>query len=202
MIDTIMQEKIKSKIKEVEAKSSCELVAMITQKSDEYTFIPIMYAALFSLIYPMFHFMFFSMANPEQIYNIQLLVFVVILLIVHNPYIKYALIPKSVKHKRASHNAHKQFIIQGLHRTSNHQAILFFVSMQEKYVEIIVDNGISEKIDNAFFENVVHHFTQKVKKGDFAGGYLDAIEMCSNKLIETFPSSAPHDVLPNELIIV
>jgi putative membrane protein len=197
-----MQEKITSKIKEVEAKSSCELVAMITQKSDEYTFIPIMYAALFSLIYPMFHFTFFTTTDLLTIYNMQLLVFAVILLIVQNPYIKYALIPRSVKHKRASHNAHKQFIIQGLHRTSSHQAVLFFVSMKEKYVEIIVDSGISEKIDNEFLENVVHHFTQKVKKGDFAEGYLDAIEMCSNKLIDTFPSTDPHDVLPNELIIV
>ena len=202
MIDVVMQEKIKSKIKEVEAKSSCELVAMITYKSDEYTFIPVMYAALLSLLYPLFHFFFFSDENAAHIYNMQMLVFVVTLLIVHNPYIKYLLIPQSVKHKRASHNAHKQFIIQGLNQTSNHQAVLFFVSVKEKYVEIIVDRGISEKVDNAFFEKVVHHFTQKVKKGEFAEGYLEAIEMCSKKLIETFPSTEPHDVLPNELIIV
>ena len=202
MIDTIMQDKITSKIKEVESKSSCELVAMITQKSDEYTFIPVMYAALFSLVYPVFHFIFFSAANLGNIYNIQLLLFAVTLLVVHNPHIKYALIPKSVKHKRASQYAHKQFIIQSLHKTTNHQAVLFFVSMKEKYVEVIVDSGISEKIDNEFFENIVRHFTIKVKNGDFAGGYLDAIEMCSIKLVETFPSTSPHDVLPNELIIV
>ncbi len=202
MINQMMQKKIKSKIKEVEEKSSCELVAMITQKSDEYTFIPIMYAAVFSLMYPMFHFTFFSGTNLENIYNIQLLLFAVTLLIVQNSYIKYLLIPKSVKHKRASHNAHKQFVIQGLHQTSNHQAVLFFVSIKEKYVEIIVDSGVSEKIDNEFLETVVHHFTQKVKEGNFGEGYLDAIEMCSNKLIETFPSSEHHDILPNDLIIV
>lgn len=202
MIDTIMQNKIREKIKEAEEKSSCELVTMITQKSDEYTFIPIMYAAVFSLMYPMFHFIFFSTANFENIYNIQLLVFAVMLLVVQNPYIKYALIPKSVKHKRASHNAHKQFIIQGLHQTSNHQAVLFFVSIKEKYVEIIVDRGISEKVDNEFLEKVVQHFTQRVKEGDFAEGYLNAIEMCSNKLIEIFPSTEHRDILSNELIIV
>jgi putative membrane protein len=202
MIDTIMQKKMSSKIKKAEEKSSCELVAMITQKSDEYTFIPIMYAALFSLIYPMIHFIFFSTTDLENVYNLQLLVFVVMLMVAQNPYMKYALIPKSVKHKRASHNAHKQFIIQGLHQTSNHQAVLFFVSVKEKYVEIIVDSGISEKVENEFFENIVHHFTKKVKEGQFAEGYLEAIEMCSNKLIETFPSTEDHDVLPNELIIV
>lgn len=202
MIDKKMQKKIKSKIKEVEEKSSCELVAMITQKSDEYTYIPVVYAAVVALIYPMIHITFFPSINQENIYNIQLIFFAITLFIVHNPIVKYALIPKSVKHKRASNNAHKQFIMQGLHKTSNHQAVLFFVSIKEKYVEIIVDSGVSEKIDNEFLEKVVYHFTQKVKEGDFGEGYLDAIEMCTSKLIETFPSKEHRDVLPNDLIIV
>lgn len=202
MADNKIKEKIRSKIEEVEKKSSCELVAMITQESDDYTFIPIMYAAVFALLYPLFHFSFFSDSNFESIYHIQLLVFAVTLLVVQNAYIKYTLIPKSVKQKRASYNAHKQFVMQGLHKTPDHQAVLFFVSIKEKYVEIIVDSGVSEKIDNGFMEKVVQHFTQRVKEGDFGEGYLAAIEMCSNKLIETFPSKGYKNILPNHLIIV
>ncbi len=203
MSNSIMQEKIKLKIEEVEKKSSCEFVAMVAQKSDDYIYIPIMYAALFALVYPIVHFTFFPDISSQYMYHTQLLLFAVVLIVVQNSYLKSLLIPRAVKHKRASHYAHEQFITRGLHKTSNKQAVLFFVSMKEKYVEIIVDSGVSEKIDNDFLEDVVDQFTQKVKKGDLEEGYLEAIDRCANKLIETFPAiKEKTNTLPDDLIVV
>ena len=91
------------------------------------------------------------------------------------PGLHLALVPKRLRHARASRLAHAQFYEQGVQLTREHSGVLLFVSMAERYVEIVADKGIHEKIGEARWQEIVDGFTAKVASGDVAEGFVDAI---------------------------
>jgi len=77
------------------------------------------------------------------------------------------ILPQNYKHQKASLYAKEQFNNLGLNRTKTKQAIMFFVSLDEKYVEIITDKEISKKIPDEFWQQLVQEFIDDVKKKIF-----------------------------------
>ncbi len=109
--------------------------------------------------------------------------------------------PKAYKYEKASFNAKQEFSNLGLRQTETRQAIMFFVSIDEKYVEIITDKEIKEKIDNSFWQNIVKEFIKDVKNRQFTQGYLKAIRACSEVLTKNFPiQKDDKNELSNEVI--
>ena len=81
-----------------------------------------------------------------HVYQIQLAVFILLaLLFLFVPEVHLWLIPRQVKHARASRLAKAEFYQQGVQLTPQHSGVLLFVSMAEHYVEIVADKGIHEK---------------------------------------------------------
>jgi putative membrane protein len=111
------------------------------------------------------------------------------------------ILPKSYKQSKASQNAHEQFYNLGLNRTKTKQGIMFFVSFDEKYVEIISDTSISSKIEDNYWQKIVDEFVKDVKKKELSNGYLKAIDSCSRILIKQFPiQKNDKNELPNDVI--
>ncbi len=108
---------------------------------------------------------------------------------------------KKYKYEKASEYANKQFLNLGLQTTKTKQAIMFFVSIDEKYVEIITDSAIKEKIDDKYWQEIVNIFIEDVKKNQLADGYLKAIKSCNEILIKNFPiKDDDENELSNEVI--
>ena len=97
------------------------------------------------------------------------------------------ILPKKYKHEIASKYANTNFATLGLNNTQTKQTIMFFVSVEEKYVEIITDSNIKTKIPNVQWQDIVNVFIDDVKKDNIFKGYLKAISSCSEVLIEQFP---------------
>jgi putative membrane protein len=111
------------------------------------------------------------------------------------------ILPKSYKKYKASKNAHEQFSNLGLNRTKTKQGIMFFVSLDEKYVEIISDSTICEKISNNHWEKIINEFIKDIKNKQLSQGYLKAISSCGEILIKEFPiQKNDKNELPNEVI--
>ena len=111
------------------------------------------------------------------------------------------ILPQNYKHQKASLYAKEQFNNLGLNRTKTKQAIMFFVSLDEKYVEIITDKEISKKIPDEFWQQLVQEFIDDVKKEDFLNGYLKALKTSKAILIQHFPiQENDKNELSNEVI--
>jgi len=181
------KEKIQKAIFETEKKTSSELVAVVTQKSGRYLYISLLITSLASLLVP-FGFLFFAPdTEAKSIYEIQLLSFMLLLLILNIPNVLYVLLPKTVLIKAAKLKAFETFRILGLHKTSNYQAVMVFVSLYEKYIEIVADSAISAKIDNALWQSTIDTFLENVKNDKFEEGYIQAISEIEAILVEYFP---------------
>lgn len=194
---------ISAAIQAAEVGSSGELVAVIADSSDDYLYIPILWAAVIALSLPGLWHLFnrgWAMFTMD-LYLIQVLSFVALALVFRWPPVKTWLIPKAVKQHRAAALARREFLTLGLNSTHNRAAILIFVSVFEHYVEIIADQGINEKVDDHEWNDIVGEFIRHVKVGEFATGYLFAIQRCHEILATHFPpGSGGEDELPNHLI--
>ncbi len=195
------KELISKEIENVEKKSSAELVAVVTKRSSNYKYAA-SFINIFILFLVSFFLIFFTQKDAFELLQLQLLIFVGISLFFEKfDQVIFKLLPKSYKHKKASQNASTQFYNLGLNRTKTNQGIMFFVSSDEKYVEIIADEEISKKIDDSYWEKIVDEFIKDVKKKHLSKGYLKAIQSCSTILIEKFPiQENDENELPNEVI--
>lgn len=192
---------ISEAIKNAESQSTGELVTVITKASDDYWFIPSLWAALVALLVPAVLILVDTWWKADTVYTVQIGVFLGFVLLFRIPVFKYALVPKSIKHVRASRVAREQFFMQGLQNTEGRTGILLFVSIAEHYVEVIADKGINDKVPAGTWNNVVNHFITRVKAGQYAEGFIAAISDCSKIMHEHFPATGANpNELPNHLI--
>ena len=195
------KELISKEIENLEKLSSCELVAVVTKRSDSYKLAAAM-VAIFNLFCISVFFVFFSEKAVFQILQIQFLVFIGSYLLL-NKFKKVFLkiLPKSYKYQISSENANRQFYNLQLDKTKTKHAIMFFVSFDEKYVEIITDNVISKEIPNSHWQLIVDEFIDDVKQNQLFDGYIKAIKACNAILIEKFPIKKDDiNELSNEVI--
>ena len=194
--------RISAAIHEAEQKTSGEFVAVVARASDHYIFLPLLWTAILALLVPgAFLLAGISLSYPH-LYDIQLLTFIALaMLFVFAPGLHLYLVPRGVKHSRASRLAKAQFYVQAVHTTSERSGVLLFVSLAERYVEIVADRGIHEKLGDAFWQNVVRNFVQQVRDGQVVDGFVAAVKACGEGMAKHYPPSADdHNELSDGLI--
>jgi putative membrane protein len=165
----------------------------VARASDHYIFLPLLWAAILALLVPGIFLLLGTTFNQEyvHIYHLQLLIFIVLsLLFVFVPGLHLLLVPRSVKHSRASRLAKAQFYLQGVHMTREHSGVLLFVSLAERYVEIVADKGIHEKLGEARWQAIVQDFVRQVRGGQVVDGFVVAIRACGQAMAEHYPRRA------------
>ncbi|MDY0051447.1 MAG: TPM domain-containing protein [Aliarcobacter sp.] len=195
------KELISKEIENLEKSSSAELVAVIRKRSGDYKYIMsiLNICIVFSIS---FFIIFFTSLSNIELLQIQLLIFIGIFLFLGKfDNLILSILPKFYKRNKASTNAQEQFLNLGVNRTKTNQAIMFFVSLDEKHVEIITDKTISEKIKDEYWQIIVDEFILDVKNNNLSKGYLKAINSCSQILIKEFPIQAnDKNELSNDVI--
>jgi putative membrane protein len=69
-------------------------------------------------------------------------------------------------------------------------------------VEILVDEGISKRLDNGYWDAIVAAFTQQVRQGQTLQGFVTCIEACGELLKEHVPVTHARNELPNRLVVL
>ena len=193
--------KVREAISAVERNTSGELVTVITAASDDYLYIPTLWAALMALVLPGVVLLGNMWIDYAWLYAAQVLAFFALTALFRIPAIKLRLVPKAIKRQRAGRVALEQFFLQNLHNTRERTGILIFVSMAENYVEIIADKGINDVVSKAVWEKAVADFVAAVKRKRYTEGFIAAITQCGEILQEHFPARQDNpNELPNHLV--
>lgn len=181
-------ENITAAIRAAEKKTSGEIYAVVAHQSDDYFFVSGFIAGVWSLVLGLI----VSLALPD-IRAIELAIALVaslasFLLVFHFfPEWRLLFVPKSLGYRRASANAVRQFLAHGIHATSDRSGILIFVSLAERYAEVVADEGINSKVPQEEWNEMVATLTKHAAKGELAAGYLEAIEQAGALLASNFP---------------
>ncbi len=196
------QQQVADAVTRAEQRTDAEIVTVLAPRADDYSYIPLLWASLIALVVPaLVHFLIGGL----QIYGLLMLqwaCFVFLSLIFRLPAITTRLIPPRIRHWRASNLARRQFLEQKLHHTQDRTGVLIFVSEAERYVEILVDEGISRHLDNSDWGTIVSDFTRRVALGHTAEGFINCIDACAELLERHVPKTHPRNQLPNRLVML
>ena len=188
-------------IQEAESRTAGEIVTIIAREADDYPFLPLLWAAGAALLTPLPLVLLDLPLSALQIYQIQIVVFLGLGLLTRWRPLKMRLIPRAVKRQRAGRLARAQFVEQGLHHTEGRSGIMIFVSVAERYVEIMADQGINDRVPPGSWDGIVRDFVAKVRAKQTAEAFVLAVERCGALLAEHFPAEPRNpDELPNHLV--
>ena len=170
--------------------------------SSNYLFLPIARAALVALAVPLPLF-YFTPLWAEQIYFVQVAVFIACAILFSLPGLRFALVPRWIRRDRASVEAKRQFAAHGLHLVEQRTGVLIFASIAERHVEIVADAGINAKVSPEVWDRAVKAMIEKIKQGQPVDGFLEAIRICGEVLAKHFPPGAINkNELPNKLVLM
>jgi putative membrane protein len=180
--------RITAAIHAAERGTSGEFVAVVARASDHYVFLPLLWSAVLALLFPGACLLAGVSIRWVHIYQLQLLIFIVLaVLLLSVPGLHLRVIPRRVQQARASQLAQAQFYRQGVQLTEEHSGVLFFVSLAERYVEIVADKGIHEKLGEARWQGIIDLFVSEVRRGKVVDGFVAAIGACGAAMAEHYP---------------
>ena len=187
--DATARARITAAIHAAEKHTSGEFVALVARASDTYRSAVLLWAGGLALLVPGVLLILPLHLRAISVYQLQLGLFIALsLLFEFLPGLHMALVPKAVQRARASRLAHAQFYEQGVHLTHEHSGVLFFVSLAERYVEVVADKGIHEKLGEAHWQAVVDAFLEHVRRDDVTEGFVAAITLCGKAMAQHYPA--------------
>ena len=194
--------RISDAIGHVERKTSGEILAVVTTQSDGYLYVPFLVASLVALLVP-WPFIYLTWHPVQWIYLIQLVVFGVIVALLLPGSVRLWFVPASVKKRHAHRRAVEQFVVQNLHTSTGRTGVLIFVSLAERYAEIIADKDIHAKVPEGTWQAIVDQLTSDLANDDAAKGFVTAVESCGKHLAKHFPPGTGNaNEFPNHLIVL
>jgi putative membrane protein len=205
-----------------EANSAGEIVTILTEQSDSYADIALLWSvfvaflALMALsIAPDFYLGLYDRLTggwvqqwqPREVFAVALLVATLKftgmwLLQLWRP-LRLWLVPGRVKHARVRERAVTCFKVGAERRTHGRTGILIYLSMREHRAEIVADEAIASKVAPEVWGDAMAALLVHIRDGRVAEGMVAAVERVGTVLAEHFPR-AEGDVneLPDRLIEV
>ncbi len=192
--------RISEAIRMAEAQTSGEIYCVISRACSDYRLVPLAWAALIGLIAPL-PLIYLTQWPATVIYMMQLLAFVFAFFCLSHQRLRFLIVPSRAKRDRAHAEAVHQFAAHGLQNTEARTGVLIFVSLAERYAEILADAGIDQKVEPSTWEEAVGTLTASIRQGQLADGFVGAIEQCTKVLAANFPPGALNrNELPDAII--
>lgn len=183
-----------------EKRTCAEFAVVIAQASDEYALFPLLWAGLLALLTGGIIAIAAPVISVGMGFTVQAGVFIAAGLLLQLKSLRPRLAPPSVQREYASRLAQLQFASLVNEKTLGDAGLLLFVSLAERHVEILIDNGIAERVPQAAFQKIIDAFIDDVHKGRIADGFIAAIEGCTLVLERHFPARPDEpDEIPNRV---
>lgn len=117
------------------------------------------------------------------------------------PSLKKPFISKREMREEVEEAATTAFYLNGLHRTRDLTGIILYVSVYERSVQVLADKGINDKVDPAVWGEVVSLVTRGIREGNPGKALCDGVSRCGELITEHFPIKHDDtDELPNLII--
>lgn len=202
-IDEIDRQRIEAAVTEAEKHTAAELVTVISRGCGDYLHLPTLLAATATLLLSGIALLLPLPAHitVAEFYIGQVIGFIVLYLLLAWRPLRHRLVPRAIQHRSASLRAHQLFLDLGLAGTRERTGVMFFVSADEHYVEILTDRGVREVVPDAAWAEIVARFGEAVRQRRIADGFVEAITACTKVLAERLPPRpGDRNELPNRLV--
>lgn len=202
MITSDEQARLASAIGAVETETSGEIVLVIAEQAGRYRAVPLLWALLGALVVP-WPLIRFTETGTSRIFLIQLAVALILSLALSWPKLRFALVPRSIKHDQAHQAASREFLRRGMTRTGEKTGVLIYLALAEHHAEILADTGVADRVDPGIWAGIVADLTESIRAGRMIEGLEEAIRRTGAILAQHAPPRLDDvDELPNKVILL
>ncbi len=177
-------DRITTAIDEAESKTSGEIVPYVVDKSDAYEDAIWRAALLFALV-TLSGFVIAHQFTEAWLPDLKVIALAVtlaaglgLLLVNFIPALKRLFAGNNMLDLRVYQRAAEAFIEEEVFGTRDRTGILIFLSLLERRVIVIGDNGINTKVEPSEWNEVVQRVVAGMRSGKTADGLIDAIKQC------------------------
>lgn len=200
MITESDKTRVTAAIRDAESRTAGEIFCVIARQSSDYRLVPVAWAAAAALAAPLPLLASTSLSAPV-VYLLQVIAFLLVTVALSHSRVRFRIVPRQARRDHAHAEAMRQFYAQGIDKTEHRTGVLIFASAAERYVEVIADAGINDKVSADVWDEAVHALVSAVKEGRPGDGFVAAIWRCGAVLAEHFPPGAlKRDELPDKLV--
>src|SRR5438132_2005987 len=185
-------DRIADAIRAAEAKTDGEIYCVVAHASDGYFFAAAFLATIGMLIASLvvaygLETWWLTIRMPHFVLAQLLALASVLVLLWLRPGLRIHFVPRRLRYQAAHANALRQFLARNVHRTAARTGVLVFVSIAERYAEVVADSGIDAKVGQHVWDGVVRDLTAHAGDDRLADGFVKAIEQVGAVLAEHFP---------------
>jgi putative membrane protein len=181
-------QRIQAALDAVERSTTADLDLVVVRVSDRYPLYPLVWAAIIALVASVVLVVLWPGLGARSLLELQYLILVVLTVVFDTMPLRLKLVPREVKRAHARELAHREFAAQHEPGGAKRKCVLLFVSVGERYVEIIADHETYGAAEREVWDKMVADFVTAVQSGRVADGILAAIESCGVVLRKHHPS--------------
>ena len=162
-----------------EARCHVHLAVSIVPASDRYALYPLVWGALLALFAGGAMALGWPHLHLREAFAIEAGVFIVASLLFDWWPLRLMLVPRHVRSRHAQRQAHREFAARILASSERKGGVLFFVSLGERYAEIIADRETHARVGEAAWNGIVSNYIIAAKRNCIADGIVAAIDSCA-----------------------
>ena len=98
-----------------------------------------------------------------------------------------ALVPRHAKNWESWELAHRAFASRILAQNDRKTGICFFVSLAERYVEVVTDRDVDLHIPQSVWDAIIKDFLAEARRGRVGEALPKAVEACTKVLEQHYP---------------
>jgi len=184
--------RIADAVQAAEANTSGEIYCVVARSSDSYffpaAFMVTLGIVVISLVVAYLLDRWWYDLPPMNLVVAQLIAIACALLVLgFFPAIRIHLVPLRQRYRHAHDNAMKQFLSRNIHLTTARTGVMLFVSLAERYAEVVADAGINSRVPQETWDGVVAGLITHARRAEIADGFVEAIGTVGALLAEHFP---------------
>jgi putative membrane protein len=173
-------------IRSAEAKTSGEIYVVVAEYADSFRLVPVLWGALFALLLP-WPLLYMTTLSLVWILLLQAVAFVAVSAVLSLPQLRYRVVPHAIAEDATRRAAELHFMAHGIHLTAERTGVLLYVSIMPRRIEVVADDGIHSRVDQATWESMVAQIASGARAGQLADGLIAAIHSTGEVLSQHFP---------------
>ena len=193
---------IEKKIGEVETHTAGEIVVHVVERSDDYATPRLAWAVILGAVIAKV--VSFELGGIVAELSLELAAGIsfVLWLVFGIPAILQWLVPAGLKQARVHQRSQVGFIENRVFRTRDSSGVLILVSLFERRVEILADEGIHKRVGIEGWRDHVQRIIKGLREGRPAQGVVETIGLIGDELkLMMPPREDDEDELSNEVVI-
>jgi putative membrane protein len=177
--------RIHAAIAAAESRVPVHVAVSVVPASDRYPLFPLAWGAILALLAGAALALAWPHMRLREAFGIEVVVFVLFSLVFDWWPLRLMLVPKHIRRRYAQALARREFAARILASNERRGGVLFFVSLGERYAEILADRDTHARVGQAVWDNMLGDFIAAAKSDRMAEGILTAIDACASAITPT-----------------